>query len=122
MPPTPHGSPRHTGTERYEVTLVFGPDDLKEINRLVKPGEIITDTVVLVWERQVGQKWERATKPRTGSRAEGYPKPIFDLLYGERVRRTRGIYSRDLGEILSWTNHLPGLRQAVGQAEAQLPD
>lgn len=112
----------HTGAERREVCLEFGPEDMRLIERQTLPGQIVPDRVVLVWVRQVGEPWQRLTSGRSGSRAEGYTK-LRDAPAGARgVRKTREIFKRgSVPEILPWAVYLPGLRNAIEDAENELP-
>lgn len=113
------GRPSHTGGERYEVTLKYTFGDLEGIARLTKPGAIITDTVVLVWVRSIGEKWRRCTRGTYGSRAIGHVKGEFGDVGS---RKSREIFTTDLGDIRPWAQYLPGLRSVIGDVESDLPE
>lgn len=118
MSPTVKGEPQHTGTERYEVVLAYGEDELRQIDKLTEYGDVLVEEVILVWERPAGKKWQRAVSFRNGSRAVG-PVKMHD---GRRGRTSgREIFGRKDGAIRSWTDRLPGLRNKVEELEATLP-
>jgi hypothetical protein len=119
MKPMQHGGV-HTGEERYEVTLKYGPEEKREIDRLTRDGQIIVDTVHLVYTRKVGGAWERYVNGRHGSRAEGNVK-IENGMGSVGQRRTKQIFTSTLGEVCAWTAHLPGLRLAIDDVESTLP-
>lgn len=112
---------RHTGEEWYEVMLTYTPEQKAEIHKVTGGGQIVVDTVVLMWRRRVGQSWERYTNGRNGSHAEGNVK-IDNGGGAVGPRRTREIFTRSLGELARWTDIVPGLRLAVEEAESGLPD
>jgi hypothetical protein len=116
-------SAMHTGEERYEVVLRYLPEEVKEVAKQIRHAEVIPDTVVLVWVRRVGGPWKRATNGATGSRAEGHQKiEEWAMELGSvGPRRSRALFARDLGDIRPWARYLPGLRSAVEDAEAALP-
>lgn len=123
MAPT-RKSVTHTGSERIELVLEYASDELRQIERLAQPGEIIPDTVVVVWARQVGEPWQRYTKGLHGSRAEGYTKLGDTAPVGARgVRKTQEIFKRgsvpELKAVLAVL--LPELRNTIEEAEGELP-
>lgn len=111
---------RHTGEEQYEVMLTYTPEQKAEIDKLTPGRQIVVDTVVLMWRRKVGQSWERYTNASQGSRAEGNVK-IENGGGAVGPRKSREIFTRSLGELARWTEKVPGLRLAVEEAEARLP-
>lgn len=111
---------RHTGEEQYEVMLTYTPEQKAEIDKITADGQIVVDTVVLIWKRKVGQHWERYTAASQGSRAEGNAK-IANARGCVGPRRSREIFTRSLGDLARWTEKVPGLRLAVEEAEAKLP-
>lgn len=111
----------HTGEERYEVTLTYSKEDQEHISRLTATGDIVPDTVVLVWVRQVGEAWRRHTNGQHGSRAIGHEKLAYQAGGGKGIRRSREIFTPGLGEIKRWAEYLPGLRNAVAAAEDRRP-
>lgn len=119
--PLTQQSVEHTGEERREVRLTYSPEDLRSIERLTLPGQIVPDTIVLVWVRRVGEDWQRYTKGQHGSRAVGNVKLTHPSDSAMGVRRSREIFSPSLGDIRRWAEYLPGLRNAIVNEEAQLP-
>ena len=114
------GTPQHTGEERYEVKLTYTLGDVELISKMAQPGEIITDTVYLVFVRRVGGSWERYTRGTHGSRAVGNEK-VVGITGAVGPRKAREIFTRDVGNLTAWADRLPGLRAAVEKAEAELP-
>lgn len=118
MTPTIKGAPQHTGAERYEVTLAYGEDELRRIDRLTEPGDVLVEEVVLVWERPAGQKWQRVVAFKNGSRGVGAIKK-YD---GSRWRPAhKEIFDRRESTLLPWTARLPGLRNKIEELEDELP-
>lgn len=111
----------HTGAERYEMSLTYGPEALKMIDRMTPVGQIIPDTVILVWVRHVGEQWQRYTQGQHGSRAVGHMKLAHPVGDATGVRRSREIFMSPFGEVKHWVEYLPGLRNAIADAEAHLP-
>jgi hypothetical protein len=112
--PKPKGAPFHTGDERFEIRLVFDAKETAEIRRMTKEGDLLPDSVVLIWTRRTGGQWTRYTNGSFGSRIIG-----SQGLHGPY--RSREIFSRDLGELKPWAAYLPGLRPAIEEAESNLP-
>lgn len=118
--PLQRRAPVHTGSERYVLPLVYSEDEVRDIERLTPVGQIIVDTVTLVWTREVGGKWQRLTHTTIGSHASGREK-ISDEPVIRGPRKAKEIFDRDLGALRDWTTRLPGLRTAIDEAEADLP-
>ena len=114
-------STSHTGRERYEVKLTYAPDEVSEVAKLTRDGQIVVETIYLVYLRDVGGKWERFTSGRLGSRAEGHEK-IENGRGAVGPYRTRQVFTSTLGEVCKWVDHLPGLRQAIDDVEFSLPE
>ena len=110
----------HTGEERYEVTLTYSAEERAEIAKLTRDGQIVADTVRLVYTRQVGGEWGRETNGRYGSRVEGHEK-VDGMRGAVGPRRSRQVFTTTLGEVCTWTTHLPGLTLAIDDVESQLP-
>lgn len=111
----------HTGEERYEAMLQYGPEQMGGIRQLTKDGQIVPDTIRLVWTRRVGEKWQRQPMAGSGSAAIGHVK-IEGVSGAVGPRKSREIFTRDLGDIRAWAQYLPGLRSAIEDVEAELPD
>lgn len=120
MKPTQR-SARHSGEERYEVTLTYGRDQMEEIAKLTRDGQPIVETIHLVYVRPVNGKWSRYTNSRYGSRVEGHEK-IENGMGAVGPYRTRQIFTSTLGEVCKWVEHLPGLRLAIDDVESSLPE
>jgi hypothetical protein len=115
-------SKAHSGEEWYEVTLVYTDEQLAQVARMTEVGQIVTETVVLVWTRHVGGPWQRYTRGRSGSRAEGCIKLGYPADGARGVRRAREIFDPTRNnETRKWAQYLPGLINAVQDAEAGLP-
>lgn len=114
----------HTGVERYEVELRYDGAELEEITRLTRVGDPVADRVFLIWARTPGSAWVRYVNTGSGSRIEGWTKiDEADNVSRRRLaRRSREIFTRGTGELRTWAGLLPGLRPAVEEAEANLPD
>jgi hypothetical protein len=110
----------HTGEERYEVVLTYTDDQVAEVAKLTRDGQIVVDTVYLVYTRRVGESWQRYTNGRYGSRAEGHEK-IENGRGAVGPRRSRQVFTSTLGEVCTWTQHLPGLRLAIEDVESKRP-
>lgn len=116
------GSKVHSGEERYEVTLVYTDDQLDQVARMTGTGQIIPDTVVLVWMRHVGGEWKRYTSGRSGSRAVGYVKLEHSADGAHGVRRAREIFDPNRhNEMRKWAQYLPELLNVVRNMEFGLP-
>lgn len=119
---TPAGDPQHTGEERFEIELQYDSDDLIDIGKLSRVGDVMPDKIFLVWVRPVGGQWRRYSSGRSGSRAEGrvrLPENASPGLQGRR--RAKEIFT-PLGELKSWAVILPHLRPAIDRAEMELPE
>lgn len=112
--------PKHTRTERYEVTYEYTGAELEEVRRLTRAGEIVPDTVRLVWVRESSGPWRRLSLGAHGSYAAGFLKVGADEP-DRRQRRSREIFDRGLGEIRPWATYLPHLRNIVDETEDNLP-
>jgi hypothetical protein len=112
------GETRHWGTEWCQVSLQY---DEADTNSMVAPLHV--KTVLLVWTRQVGAKWIRYTNGANGSRAWGWERlsEEAERMGARGAYKNREIFSRKTGELLKWTDTLPGLRLAIEEAEANLP-
>lgn len=112
----------HTGEERYEREFTYEGEELERVARQTEPGQIIVDTIVVIWTRRVGEPWARYTRGRSGSRVEGYTQLRSPAPGARGVRRTKELFKRgDVPEFLPWVGLLPGLRNAVEEAEVNLP-
>lgn len=115
--------PDHSGEEFFRVALAYEPQDRAEIEKLTRRGSVIAEQVFLVWRRRPGEDWRRYTNSVAGSRIVGTVKrednsPVSGL---PAQRRAKEIFTRDLGEMLAWAQHLPGLRSAIEDIEMNLP-
>lgn len=110
----------HTGSERVEVRLEYAPDEVAQIWKMTPDEKIVPERIDLVWERRVGEEWRRVVG-RDGSKAWGHQKVNWGGARGPF--RSREIFTKDLTNILRWADYLmPGLRQAIADAEAELPE
>ncbi len=120
----PKRKPVHTGRERYEIELGYSDGEVDMIRSLTRPGQVVVDTVILVWEREVGGEWKRVTSGIDGSRVTGQRRldPSAEEMGSRGPRGVRSIFSRDVGEIMRLADLLPGLRDAIEASEAHLPE
>lgn len=102
----------------YQVTLVYQPEDMEAVRRLTKDGQIVPDTITLLWDRNVGQPWERSV---TGSFVTGNEK-IGGVSGAVGPRRNKQVYTQQLRDIRRWVDVYPGLRSAIDEAERGLPE
>lgn len=112
-------SREHSRLERVHVSLEYTQGEIEQIGKMTPVGEIIPGLIDLVWERHSQGPWRRLTGIG-GSRAWGHVL-IAEGLTGPV--RSREIFTKDLTNILPWAEYLmPGLRQAISEAEAELPE
>jgi hypothetical protein len=111
--------PKHTGGERFTRSFALreqGSD--YDIRGEYVQFEFRPEMVYVVWERALGGTWQRANYFKRGSRIEGH-RVLKSGELGDQTAMAQ-VFTRQ--EFTDYAHSIPGLVEAVKEAEKGLPE